>query len=1039
MKKNLLLLLAVFICGIMQAQVNVGGQPLTFTPNVALPSLKTIPMYTSPALDMVAINAENAQREDKGQLRYFGKLVEANLTLTNSGVWNTLPNGDRVWRLAIKAQDALAVTLYYDEFYMPAGAKMFVFTPDGEEVYGAFTSENNSDLRYFVTAMTHTDECVVEYYEPAAVAGQGIINIGEVAHAYRDVKSRKNALAPTGSGSCNVDVNCSPEGDDWQDEKHSVVTLLTTANANQSFCTGALVNNVRQDCTPYVLTANHCIDNNTTQDYAQMSFYFNNEHTACGSGNQPTQQIVAGSVFKARAGGNSVNLSDFALVQITGTIPAAYNPYFAGWNADVAASPNGVCIHHPSGDLKKISYYTAPLVTTGYGGAGTTHWQANWVATTNGYGITEPGSSGSPLFNNNGQIVGDLSGGPSSCTATNKWDYYGKVAYSWTSCGTAAANQLKPWLDPDNTGILSLNGTYSPCSGILVQASPNAASVCAGNTATITVNVTINGTGGAVTLSATGLPAGVTAAFNPTTLSATGSSVMTITATGAAAAGTSTVSIVGTQGANTSNAAIQLTVTSGTPSAPTLNVPADAATGVATAPTLSWAGSNGATYQVQVATDAAFTNVVATATGLTAASYTVTPALSSATTYYWHVRSTNGCGTSAYSTTFSFTTGTLSCATISGAGLPITIADNTTTTATLTFPGSGTITDVNILSIIGTHSYTSDLTFTLTSPAGTSVVVLDGQCGSNDDFNFGIDDASTTAVICPLTGGNTFTSANPLAAFNGENPQGTWTLTISDNAAQDFGSLTAWSVNICFTGGGSTCLLTASTTVQNACAGGLGSATAVPVNATGASTYLWSNGQTTATATGLAAGTYTVTVTNGNCTASASAVLTAAPAITAGSQVTNATGTACNGAVSTVVTGGVMPYTYTWSNGLTSANIGGLCPGTFTVTITDANGCTVTTSGTVSSNVGTFHIANLNGLSVAPNPTSGVLNLNLSFDHDQVLTIDLFAVNGQLINSQVIECQSIVLPIDLTSQASGVYILRIATTQGTEFVRVTKN
>jgi hypothetical protein len=77
--------------------------------------------------------------------------------------------------------------------------------------------------------------------------------------------------------------------------------------------------------------------------------------------------------------------------------------------------------------------------------------------------VTEGGSSGSPLFNNDGRIIGTLTGGYSACDSSgvvgpNKPDYFGKFSYHWESNGTADTCQLKPWLDPDNTGITFMDG-----------------------------------------------------------------------------------------------------------------------------------------------------------------------------------------------------------------------------------------------------------------------------------------------------------------------------------------------------------------------------------------------------------------------------------------------------------------------------------------------------------------------------------------------------------------------------------------------------
>jgi hypothetical protein len=169
---------------------------------------------------------------------------------------------------------------------------------------------------------------------------------------------------------------------------------------------------------------------------------------------------MTGGVKVAASRKGSALGSDFYLLKLNNDVPKNYYSYFEGWTAEDQASASGVGIHHPQGDLKKISTYTQPTVTASWESTPNTHWKVGWVPTANGHGVTEGGSSGSPLFNESGYMVGTLTGGESSCDSISrtKPDFYGKMSYHWTSNGDTDTLQLKPWLDPDNTGTLVMGG-----------------------------------------------------------------------------------------------------------------------------------------------------------------------------------------------------------------------------------------------------------------------------------------------------------------------------------------------------------------------------------------------------------------------------------------------------------------------------------------------------------------------------------------------------------------------------------------------------
>ncbi len=466
MKKNFQISIYLFFGllsgNIATAQLSQGGKPLSF--DKRFQPADPIQFKNMPDFDLVALQAEDAvNAHNKGPFR-FGYNHYVNYNLENSGKWTTLGNGGRIWQLGLKSSGAVSLNLAFDNFFIPDGAKLFIYTPDRDFVFGAFTSQNNDISEKFATDLISGSALVIEYYEPLEVANQGSLNLFRVTHGYRGIKEFA-AKSFGDAGSCQVNVNC-PLGLNWQNERNGVVCLVV---GGSEFCTGSLVNDVPQDSKPYVLTANHCSSSN---DFATWVFRFNWEAPGCINPGTPPSiaQSLNTSTLRARDAG-----TDFCLVEITGgliggTVPASYTPYFSGWSAINVPATSEVGIHHPNGDIKKISEALSPASTGTYNGADC------WITGEWTTACTEPGSSGSPLFDQNKRIVGQLYGGPSYCGASSSdmYDYYGKFSTSWLGGGTPST-QLKIWLDPGNTGAATTDG-FDP-SGTPPPAFVNDASV----------------------------------------------------------------------------------------------------------------------------------------------------------------------------------------------------------------------------------------------------------------------------------------------------------------------------------------------------------------------------------------------------------------------------------------------------------------------------------------------------------------------------------------------------------------------------------
>tara|TARA_Y100000996_G_scaffold192293_2_gene150531 strand:- start:3995 stop:6418 length:2424 start_codon:yes stop_codon:yes gene_type:complete len=415
-------LLVLTIC---LAQVSTPSTPKSFYIDENIPlSTVTLPSFD---VDQFLIEDDNEMRSVDTKPYRFANPISVNLNMNNAGIWTELEDGSMVWMLEIESVGAFSLNIIYDIFDIPDGAEFFVYSDDMEMVLGAFTSFNHKPHGGFSTAPVKGDKIILEYNQPSNASFDGNISISTIAHDYRNVFFNEER-GYGDSGSCNNNVACSV-GDDWQDEIRSVAMILTSGGSR--LCTGSLINNATQDLSPYFLTANHCLGGNNS-----WIFMFNYESPQCSNQNGPTNMTVSGSSLLA-----SSSTSDVALLLLNETPPQDYNVHYAGWDVSGSTPSIPVGIHHPSGDIKKISFDYDNASNSG------NYWDVDsWDD-----GTTEPGSSGSPLFDGQThRIIGQLYGGVASCTNFG-YDTYGKTSVSWNL-------GLSDYLDPNNTGLSYIDG-----------------------------------------------------------------------------------------------------------------------------------------------------------------------------------------------------------------------------------------------------------------------------------------------------------------------------------------------------------------------------------------------------------------------------------------------------------------------------------------------------------------------------------------------------------------------------------------------------
>ncbi len=417
---------------------------------------EAIPVITVPPLDLEAVRAEDVQREFEGLPPRYAIPRETVIRPSLDGVWEDLDAQTRRWRLRISSPGALSLNLGFEAYYMPAGGELRVYATDGSHALRPYTDADNADHGQLWTPVVLSDDITLEVRVPRSLEHMLILELTSINVGYRGF-----GQMPERSGSCNIDVVC-PEGAAWQNEIPAVAVISTGGSL---FCTGFMVNNTAQDQTPYFMTAYHC--GVTSSNAPSLVVYWNYQSPTCGQhGGGSLSQYQSGSTWRA-----GWSTSDFTLVQLSQQPNPSWNITYAGWSRADANSTSSVCIHHPSCDEKSISFDYQPSAITSYLGSSSpgdgTHLKVDWDL-----GVTEPGSSGSPLFDQNHRVIGQLHGGYSACNSSDMRDWYGRFYRSWTG-GGSNTTRLSNWLDAAGTGLMYVDTLVPGATGLQVTPTSN--------------------------------------------------------------------------------------------------------------------------------------------------------------------------------------------------------------------------------------------------------------------------------------------------------------------------------------------------------------------------------------------------------------------------------------------------------------------------------------------------------------------------------------------------------------------------------------
>ncbi|MEM7562218.1 MAG: trypsin-like peptidase domain-containing protein [Pseudomonadota bacterium] len=418
----------------------------------------TLPEMANPDA-MIAKSIEDATGVEPSPFR-FAEGHDVMLDIAADTGWQSVSLGNvtmMVWRKRIATENGVSLNFGFDQYSMPEGGQMFVYSADGTQVFGPYTSEHNKHHGQLWTPIVDGDEAIIEVAVPVSAKSQLSLRLRKASQGFVDFRN----LQGQKSGSCNVDVICS-QGNQWRDQIRSVARYLIDGSF---FCTGAAINTANSNLDRYFLTADHC--GVSVFNAPSLVFYWNFESDVCRT---PGSAASGGSAFSSNTvtqnGADFLadySVSDMTLLELEDPFPASANVFLAGWDRRNRAQTMAVAIHHPQGDEKRISFENQSTAITNYlsstNNPNGTHIRViDWDL-----GTTEPGSSGSPLFDENKRIVGQLEGGFAACS-NNSSDWYGRLFRSWTG-GGSNSSRLSNWLDPTNLGVQFINGINADGSG----------------------------------------------------------------------------------------------------------------------------------------------------------------------------------------------------------------------------------------------------------------------------------------------------------------------------------------------------------------------------------------------------------------------------------------------------------------------------------------------------------------------------------------------------------------------------------------------
>jgi hypothetical protein len=378
-----------------------------------------------------------------------------------AGSLNRTPDGGFAWTLALESPTATALRVHFSDFSLPANARLYIYNLNGE-AFGPYTGNSGDfwsntvsgsvayvQLRYFGTVSNNDLQSTRFVIEDIGYLGEKfLLPYLQQLREYSEQISQTEEHCSY-NADCIEDASCY-SGTAINNAKYAVAHMQWIEMPWLYYCTGGLVaDTVDTSQIPYFLTANHCVNTDSTAN--TVEFFWQYWTASCGGAcYDPVGAVprtVGADVLSTNESG------DYTLMELLETPPAG--SVFMGWTSDPVAFTNGAelfRISHPQGAPQAYSKHQVDTSAVTCGG-----WpRGSWIYSRDVIGATEGGSSGSPVYNLSGQIVGQLTGScgyniNDPCDSVSNATVDGAFAFYFSS--------VQPWLDPSTSGIsLSISG-----------------------------------------------------------------------------------------------------------------------------------------------------------------------------------------------------------------------------------------------------------------------------------------------------------------------------------------------------------------------------------------------------------------------------------------------------------------------------------------------------------------------------------------------------------------------------------------------------